>query len=286
MMLVITVKNCPPKLRGDLTKWLIEIDTGVFVGNLSARVRDSLWDRVCANIKTGTASMAYGANNEQKLDFRVHNSAWEPVDFDGIKLVRRTIDTDEAQYKAHCKANTNHLAGLAQKKKKNIAQAEEYVVIDIETTGLNDDEIIEIGAVRVINAEVKETFATLVKCQKSIPAVITKLTGITAEDLDENGIDIKQALKEFCDFCGSTLLIGYNVNFDMKFLQAACKNNEMPLINNKQIDTMVLARKKLNIKSYTLKAVAESLGIEDMPTHRALEDCLLTYRIYEKLKNN
>lgn len=56
MMLVITVKNCPPKLRGDLTKWLIEIDTGVFVGNLSARVRDSLWERVCANIKTGTAA--------------------------------------------------------------------------------------------------------------------------------------------------------------------------------------------------------------------------------------
>lgn len=286
MMLVITVKNCPPKLRGDLTKWLIEIDTGVFVGNLSARVRDSLWERVCANIKTGTAAMAYGVNNEQKLDFRVHNSAWEPVDFDGIKLVRRTLDTADVKYKAHCKVSANHLAGSAQKKKKTSAQAEEYVVIDIETTGLNDDEIIEIGAVRVINAEVKETFTTLVKCQKPLPSVITKLTGITTEELNKNGVDIKQAMEEFRGFCGKAILVGYNINFDMKFLQAACKNNELPLINNKQIDTMVLARKKLNIKSYTLIAVAENLGIEGVPTHRALADCLLTQRIYEKLKNN
>lgn len=107
--------------RGDLTKWLIEIDTGVFVGNLSARVRDSLWERVCANIKTGTAAMAYGVNNEQKLDFRVHNSAWEPVDFDGIKLVRRTLDTADVKYKAHSRVSANHLARLSSKKEENFS---------------------------------------------------------------------------------------------------------------------------------------------------------------------
>ena len=65
-------QSCPQKLRGDLTKWLFELDTGVYVGNLSARVRDGLWDRICRNISSGRAVMAYSANNEQKLDFRIY----------------------------------------------------------------------------------------------------------------------------------------------------------------------------------------------------------------------
>jgi len=72
-----------------LTKWLTEIDTGVFVGKVSSRIRDSLWERVCETIKTGRASMVYSARNEQHLDFRVHNAYWEPIDFDGVKLLLR-----------------------------------------------------------------------------------------------------------------------------------------------------------------------------------------------------
>ena len=52
MMVVITLNNCPQKLRGDLSKWLIEINSGVFVGNLSARVRDAVWNRICEHIKS------------------------------------------------------------------------------------------------------------------------------------------------------------------------------------------------------------------------------------------
>ena len=51
-MIVITLTDCPPKLRGDLSKWLCEINTGVYVGNLSGRVRDELWERVCSNLHT------------------------------------------------------------------------------------------------------------------------------------------------------------------------------------------------------------------------------------------
>ncbi|MBR0075374.1 MAG: type I-E CRISPR-associated endoribonuclease Cas2, partial [Synergistaceae bacterium] len=91
MIVVITIRNCPDKIHGDLTKWLFEIDTGVFVGNLNKRVREGLWERICSNIKSGTVTMAFGANNEQKLDFKIHNSDWESVDYDGIKLVRRNF---------------------------------------------------------------------------------------------------------------------------------------------------------------------------------------------------
>lgn len=83
--------NCPPKLRGDLSKWLCEINTGVYVGNVSSRVRDALWERVCQNLKNGQATLVFTTAGEQRMDFRTHNTAWETVDFDGIKLMRRPL---------------------------------------------------------------------------------------------------------------------------------------------------------------------------------------------------
>lgn len=80
--------NCPPRLRGDLSKWLCEINTGVYVGNVSSRVRDALWDRVCQNLKNGQATLVFTTAGEQRMDFRTHNTTWEAVDFDGIKLMR------------------------------------------------------------------------------------------------------------------------------------------------------------------------------------------------------
>jgi CRISPR-associated protein Cas2 len=86
-MVVVTLTDCPPALRGDLTKWLLEISPGVYVGQVSARVRDNLWERIRSLSKHGKATMAFSARNEQHLDFRVHGSEWEPIDFDGIKLI-------------------------------------------------------------------------------------------------------------------------------------------------------------------------------------------------------
>ena len=55
--------NCPPSLRGDLSKWLCEINTGVYVGNVSSRVRDAIWDRVCENLKNGQATLVFNTTN-------------------------------------------------------------------------------------------------------------------------------------------------------------------------------------------------------------------------------
>ena len=88
-MVVITLTDCPISLRGDLTKWLLEINTGVFVGNVSGRVRDNLWLRIQKEVQSGKATMVHSARNEQRLSFKIHNSQWEPVDFDGIKLLLR-----------------------------------------------------------------------------------------------------------------------------------------------------------------------------------------------------
>lgn len=88
-MVVITLEKCPLALRGDLTKWLQEISLGVYVGQVSARVRDRLWQRVCEESKSGRATMVYSARNEQHLNFRVHNTSWEPIEYDGLKLMMR-----------------------------------------------------------------------------------------------------------------------------------------------------------------------------------------------------
>ena len=106
-MTVITLSDCPPKVRGDLSKWLCEISPGVYAGNINARVRTELWARVCENLKSGRATMVYSARCEQQMKFEVHNAHWEPVDLDGILLMRRPLP------KPH-KAEDNSTGGHAE----------------------------------------------------------------------------------------------------------------------------------------------------------------------------
>ncbi len=88
-MIVIVLSCCPQSLRGDLTRWFFEISTNVYVGRVSARVRDEVWDRIVRNCGGGRAVMIYGVDNEQRFDFRTHNSEWEPVDLDGLKIMMK-----------------------------------------------------------------------------------------------------------------------------------------------------------------------------------------------------
>lgn len=88
-MIVIRLSVCPPKVKGFLTNWLLEIDTGVYVGNVSARVRDDVWKIITENIGAGKAIMVYSTNTEQGLNFYTFNSEFVPVDYEGILLVRK-----------------------------------------------------------------------------------------------------------------------------------------------------------------------------------------------------
>ncbi|TVU82781.1 type I-E CRISPR-associated endoribonuclease Cas2 [Corynebacterium aurimucosum] len=88
-MIVLVVTACPAGLRGDLSKWLIELTPGVFVGRPSARIRDLLWERTVELCKDGRALLVYSAANEQGLEFRTHRHHWQPTDFDGVTLMVR-----------------------------------------------------------------------------------------------------------------------------------------------------------------------------------------------------
>jgi len=88
-VITIVLSACPVGLRGQLTRWLIEISAGVFVGNVSARVRELLWLRVTELSGDGRALMVYSVPTEQELSFRVHRHHWTPTDFDGLTLMMR-----------------------------------------------------------------------------------------------------------------------------------------------------------------------------------------------------
>ena len=88
-MLVIVVNNAPPRLRGRLAVWLLEIRAGVYVGNYSRRTREMIWGQVKSEIEGGDAIIAWAAPNDAGYDFDTcGDNRRIPVDFDGVKLVR------------------------------------------------------------------------------------------------------------------------------------------------------------------------------------------------------
>lgn len=88
-MVVIVLTACPVGLRGHLTRWLLEISAGVFVGHVNSRVRERLWGTVVELAKDGQALMVYNTRGEQRLGFKVHRHPWVPVDIDGMQLMLR-----------------------------------------------------------------------------------------------------------------------------------------------------------------------------------------------------
>jgi CRISPR-associated protein Cas2 len=88
VMLVIVTENVPPRLRGRLGVWLVEIRAGVYVGNPSARLRDFIWQQVEEGLEDGNAAMAWNNNTESGYDFQtLGKNRREPVEFDGLRLV-------------------------------------------------------------------------------------------------------------------------------------------------------------------------------------------------------
>lgn len=87
-MLVIVLENAPPRLRGRLAIWLLELRAGVYVGNYSVKIREYIWAQVVAGIESGNAVIAWRANNESGFDFdTVGTNRRVPIDLDGVKLI-------------------------------------------------------------------------------------------------------------------------------------------------------------------------------------------------------
>lgn len=158
-----------------------------------------------------------------------------------------------------------------------------YLVLDIETTGLDPktEKIIEIGAARVRDGRVEETYQTLVNPARKLETRIVELTGITDDML--SGVPyIETALPAFLDFAGEDFLLGHSVRFDYSFLKRAAVNQKYAF-EKKAIDTLKLARLCLpELPSRALGALCGYYGITHA-AHRALGDALATHELYQKL---
>ncbi len=160
----------------------------------------------------------------------------------------------------------------------------DYVVVDIETTGLvaTQDEIIEIGALRVRDHEIVDRFNVLLKPSMPISSFISKLTGITNEMVFEKGQEPAYALSEFLSFLGEDLILGHNVYFDIGFLFHHLYQQLGIVLENDCIDTMRLARKHLKgmVPNNKLGTLTNYFGFDYHGAHRALADCVFTHQVY------
>ncbi len=160
----------------------------------------------------------------------------------------------------------------------------DYVALDVETTGLNParDKLLEIGAAKVQDGEVLETYNTLVNTGIPVPKKIRELTGIT-DEMQENGKKIGTAIREFLDFCGEFPVLGHNVQFDYSFLKQAAMN-EGAVFERKALDTLTIARRLLpELPSRTLPAMCRHYQVDSRNFHRALDDALAAHKILWKL---
>ena len=169
---------------------------------------------------------------------------------------------------------------------KNQSLNDEYVVFDLETTGLSaaNDKIIEIGAVKVVNGTITDRFSTFVNPNVPIPYRIVDLTGIS-DEMVMNAEPIEEVLPKFMEFVGDAVLVAHNAAFDTGFINA--KLADMGITRDFTIvDTISMARCLIpTISKYTLDHVAKTLKINLDNHHRAVDDAECTAEIFIKLCN-
>jgi len=169
-----------------------------------------------------------------------------------------------------------------EKGKSLLKLTDTFVALDIETTGFDPmfDEIIEVGAIKVIDGVVVDEYTTLVKPCEPIDRFTTELTGITNAMLT-NAPLIETVLPTLLDFIGDNVVVGHNVHFDINFLYDCCMELMNKPFTNDLIDTMRIARNGFkDIQRYTLSDLAEHFEVERKVLHRALEDCRCVLEIY------
>ncbi len=155
------------------------------------------------------------------------------------------------------------------------------IFLDLETTGTNPEtnEIIEIGAVKLVSGE-QQVFDSLVKPREEVPYYITRLTGISSDQL-RNAPSFSHVRAGLTEFLGDSILVGHNLSFDLGFLAAAGL-----ILENPTFDTLDISRLLFpNLPEYSLSFLSSYFEIEHLPKHRALDDAIATLQVFNRLKN-
>lgn len=159
-----------------------------------------------------------------------------------------------------------------------------YIAFDLETTGLNpgENEIIEIGALKVRDGKVRERFMEFACPKKAISPRVTDITGITNEMVSHARLS-EAVVKDFLNFCEDDILIGHNVIFDYSFVKISAATQGMTF-EKSGIDTLKIARKvHKEMESKSLESLCKHYHIDNQAAHRAYHDALATAKLYQTL---
>ena len=157
---------------------------------------------------------------------------------------------------------------------ENIDLDSDFVVFDLETTGLNpkNDHIIEIGAVKISNRKVIDSFSTFVHTDRKLPSKIIELTSIT-DNMLAGQPEIDEALPAFLDFAKDCVLVAHNAKFDVGFIREKVKVLSIDNYEPSSLDTLELSKALIkDVKNYKLSTLTKKLGINLVNHHRAVDD--------------
>ncbi len=159
-----------------------------------------------------------------------------------------------------------------------------FVVFDIETTGLNKykEEITEIGAVKIVNGEIVDTWSSLINPGIPIPPENTELTGIT-DEMVEDAPKLDEVFSDFLSFCEGSVLVAHNASFDIGFIRVACEKREIAY-NFPHMDTLTLARCLYpELPNHKLNTLTKHLNVVLTNHHRAVDDATATADVFIKM---
>ncbi|UVI32537.1 PolC-type DNA polymerase III [Paenibacillus spongiae] len=170
----------------------------------------------------------------------------------------------------------NDAVPMVMNSREEALQTAEYIVFDIETTGLSviNNKIIELAGVKMKEGKEIGRFATFIDPHEDIPYHIQQLTNISNE-MVKGAPELEPKLREFVEFVGDSILVAHNARFDMGFIQAACKAHGMPELDNPVLDTLELARFiHPTMKNHRLNTLADKYKVSLESHHRAIDDSI------------
>lgn len=170
-----------------------------------------------------------------------------------------------------------------------MTRLDEYIVVDVETTGLEPDTdvIIQWGYCHVKNGDIISSKEDTLYTSKVIDDYIYELVGVTPTDI-RNGSNRKESFTELYNYLNENkdvVIMGHNIKFDIEFLSVAFNGHGMPftMMKRNSLDTLKLAKRIIKLPSYRLSELKQLIGQGDQVSHNALSDCITTHHLYQWL---
>lgn len=180
--------------------------------------------------------------------------------------------------------NVSIYDSASDEKPADFLMGKTFVVFDTETTGLtlNSDEVIEIGAVKIVDGKLTEMFSTFIKPQNNtISGKITELTGID-ESMVKDAPTFDEIAGDFSKFTEGAILVAYNASFDIGMITPQMRHADYD-VPNEVIDALKVAQDNMQLANYKLITVANALDVSLEGAHRAVNDAIATAKVFRKL---